>query len=147
MTEGILFPLLCVSLVSLLSDVVDRSASQAVEWLQKQFRWSYDQSVFFLRLLATRHIIHHCSNKPSKVRLCFISDIKFLDNGDYWRFQCHEEGPLNCKHVWTLPIEESPCLLVEVMLKYVECSKIAHILQEIVAAHSTYSSSQIRGYY
>jgi hypothetical protein len=82
--------------------------------------------VFFLRLLSTRQIIHHCSNPLAK----------FVDNGDYWRFQCHEEGPLNCKHIWTLPIEDSPCVLIEVMLRYcarLPCSnssrKLLHLIQ------------------
>eukprot|EP01127_Copromyxa_protea_P006744 TRINITY_DN16734_c0_g1_i1.p1 TRINITY_DN16734_c0_g1~~TRINITY_DN16734_c0_g1_i1.p1 ORF type:complete len:385 (-),score=40.90 TRINITY_DN16734_c0_g1_i1:17-1171(-) len=89
-------------------------ANEAVTWLQEQLRWSPDQAVFFLRLLATRQIIHSTKNPLDK----------FMDNGDYWRFQCHEECALNCKHLWTLPVEESPCVLVENVLK-----KLLHLIQ------------------
>eukprot|EP01126_Amoeba_proteus_P013365 TRINITY_DN1566_c0_g1_i4.p1 TRINITY_DN1566_c0_g1~~TRINITY_DN1566_c0_g1_i4.p1 ORF type:complete len:175 (+),score=13.11 TRINITY_DN1566_c0_g1_i4:230-754(+) len=83
-------------------------ASEAVVWLMKDLGWSEEQAVFFGRLLRTRHLIHHVDN----------SEIKFGNDSNWWRFQSHEEGPLNWKEIWILTIDEAPAELASQLYKH-----------------------------
>jgi len=38
---------------------------------------------------------------------------KFENNDELWRFQIHEQGALNCKHIWILDVEDTACEIVE----------------------------------
>uniref|UniRef100_A0A6B2L6Z3 DEP domain-containing protein n=1 Tax=Arcella intermedia TaxID=1963864 RepID=A0A6B2L6Z3_9EUKA len=78
-------------------------ASEAVKWIQNNLSFTKEQAIFFCQLLTTREFIHHCQNRS----------LKFADNAEFWRFQYHEEGALNWKHVWVWDIESPPCKIVE----------------------------------
>lgn len=81
-------------------------ATKAVKWLDTRFGWSSLQSLFFMRLLQVRQIIHHCGDR----------DAKFDDDESLWRFQSDEKGPLNWNFVWTSYAEGDPNTIVETLL-------------------------------
>jgi len=85
-----------------------KQATEAHRWLQDRFGWSPDQALFFLCLLATKRLIHNTSDREAK----FENNSK-----DFWRFQSDEPGPLNWKHIRITPVEETPCVIVEKLLK------------------------------
>lgn len=82
-------------------------ANEAVKWLMIQLQWSLEQATFFGRLLRTRNLIHHVTN----------TDQKFEDDNEWWRFQADEEGPLNWKQIWTVPVQEPPAEIMHALLK------------------------------
>eukprot|EP01126_Amoeba_proteus_P049224 TRINITY_DN5743_c0_g2_i13.p1 TRINITY_DN5743_c0_g2~~TRINITY_DN5743_c0_g2_i13.p1 ORF type:complete len:322 (+),score=38.63 TRINITY_DN5743_c0_g2_i13:111-968(+) len=78
-------------------------ASEAVSLLMERLGWSEEQAIFFGRLLRIRHIVHHVDD----------DQVKFGNDCQWWRFQSHEEGPLNWKQIWIQTIDESPAVLAE----------------------------------
>jgi len=57
--------------------------------------------------MTTRELIHHYLDRNQK----------FGDTNDYWRFQYHEDGPLNWKHIWVWDVESKACQIVERLYK------------------------------
>jgi len=76
-------------------------ASEAVKWMQYNLGFTTEQAIFFGQLMATRELIHHSLTRG----------LKFIDSPELWRFQIHEEGPLNWKHIWVWDIESKPCII------------------------------------
>jgi len=80
-------------------------ADEAVRWLMTQMQWSLEQATFFGRLLRTRNLIHHYLEPEQK----------FENDDEWWRFQADEEGPLNWKQIWSLPIQEPAYELMQTL--------------------------------
>ena len=51
----------------------------------------------------------------------------FVDDDSYWRFQCHEEGPLNTKRIQIWDNDKSPNALIEQLL-----SKLMRLVKRVV---------------
>jgi len=82
-------------------------ASEAVKWMEKNLGFTKEQAIFFGQLMATRELTHHT----------IARGLKFTDSPDFWRFQIHEEGPLNWKHIWVWDIESKPCIIAARLYK------------------------------
>jgi len=82
-------------------------ASEFIKWIQARFGWVMEEALFFACLLSTRRLIHNTTDREAK----------FENNGSFWRFQSDEPGPLNWKYIQITPVEETPCVIVEKLLK------------------------------
>jgi hypothetical protein len=66
-------------------------------------------------------------------------DFRFEFASSFPQQQCHEEGPLNWKEIWTKTIDELPCSLAEELYK-----ELLVLVQSVLTSNLT--PGQIVGY-